>query len=59
VPVADLVERLVVEGLARGWGELDNNVVVRLQEEAAGAPVRAPHIDLARAARFITTHPGS
>lgn len=59
VPVADLVERLVVEGLARGWGELDNNVVVRLQEEAAGAPVRAPDIDLARAARFITTHPGS
>jgi hypothetical protein len=30
---------------------------VRLQEEAAGAPVRAPDIDLARAARFITTHP--
>jgi 3-hydroxyisobutyrate dehydrogenase len=59
VPVADLVERLVVEGLARGWGELDNNVVVRLQEEAAGAPVRAPDIDLTRAARFITTHPGS
>jgi len=59
VPVADLVERLVLEALARGWGDLDNNVVVRLQEEAAGASVRAPGIDLARAARFITTHPGS
>ena len=57
VPVAELVERMVVEGLDRGWGQLDNNVVVRLQEEAAGAPVRAPGIDLARAARFITTHP--
>ena len=57
MPVADLVERMVIEGLDRGWGQLDNNVVVRLQEEAAGAQVRAPGIDLARAARFITTHP--
>lgn len=57
MPVADLVERMVIEGLDRGWGQLDNNVVVRLQEEAAGAQVRAPRIDLARAARFITTHP--
>jgi 3-hydroxyisobutyrate dehydrogenase-like beta-hydroxyacid dehydrogenase len=57
VPVAGLVEQMVREGLERGWGQLDNNVVVRLQEEAAGAPVRAPSIDLARAARFITTHP--
>jgi 3-hydroxyisobutyrate dehydrogenase len=57
VPVAGLVEQMVREGLDRGWGQLDNNVVVRLQEEAAGAPVRAPDIDVARAARFITTHP--
>ena len=57
VPVAGLVEQMVREGLDRGWGQLDNNVVVRLQEEAAGARVRAPDIDLARAARFITTHP--
>jgi hypothetical protein len=41
----------------RGWGELDNNVVFRLQEEAAGVEVRAPHVDIARAARFISTHP--
>jgi 3-hydroxyisobutyrate dehydrogenase len=46
VPVAGLVEQMVREGLDRGWGQLDNNVVVRLQEEAAGAPVRAPDIDL-------------
>jgi len=59
VPVADFVEGLVLEALARGWGDLDNNVVVRLQEEAAGTSVRAPGIDLTRAARFITTHPGS
>src|SRR6516165_7311209 len=42
VPVADFVEGLVLEALARGWGDLDNNVVVRLQEEAAGTSVRAP-----------------
>jgi hypothetical protein len=41
----------------RGWGGLDNNVVFRLLEEAAGVEVRAPGVDPARAARFITTHP--
>ena len=41
----------------RGWAEHDSSVTVLLQEEQAGVAVRAPHIDPARAGRFITTHP--
>jgi 3-hydroxyisobutyrate dehydrogenase len=57
MPMTNLAEQLAIEAMNRGWGELDNNVVFRLQEEAAGVEVRAPHVDPARAARFITTHP--
>jgi hypothetical protein len=55
--MTNLAEQIAIEAMNRGWGELDNNVVFRLQEEAAGVEVRAPHVDTARAARFISTHP--
>jgi len=57
MPMTNLAEQLAIEAMNRGWGGLDNNVVFRLQEEAAGVEVRAPQVDPARAARFITTHP--
>jgi 3-hydroxyisobutyrate dehydrogenase len=57
MPMTNLAEQIAIEAMNRGWGGLDNNVVFRLQEEAAGVEVRAPGIDPARAARFITTHP--
>jgi 3-hydroxyisobutyrate dehydrogenase-like beta-hydroxyacid dehydrogenase len=59
VPMAmtTLAEQIAIEAMNRGWGGLDHNVVFRLQEEAAGVEVRAPGVDPARAARFITTHP--
>jgi 3-hydroxyisobutyrate dehydrogenase len=57
MPMTNLAEQLAIEAMNRGWGNLDNNVVFRLQEESAGVEVRAPHVDPARAARFITTHP--
>jgi 3-hydroxyisobutyrate dehydrogenase-like beta-hydroxyacid dehydrogenase len=57
MPMTNLAEQIAIEAMNRGWGGLDNNVVFRLQEEAAGVEVRAPHVDPARAARFITTHP--
>jgi 3-hydroxyisobutyrate dehydrogenase len=57
LPMTNLAEQIAIEAMNRGWGGLDNNVVFRLQEEAARVEVRAPDIDLARAARFITTHP--
>lgn len=57
MPLTNLAEQIAVEAVNRGWGGLDNNVVFRLQEEAAGVEVRAPGVDPARAAAFISTHP--
>ena len=57
MPVANLVEQIAIQGMNRGWGDRDSNVTFLLQEEEAGVQVRAPHVDPAKAARFITTHP--
>ena len=57
MPMTNLAEQIAIEAMNRGWGGLDNNVMFRLQEEAAGVEVRAPGVDPARAGRFITTHP--
>lgn len=39
-----------------GWGDLDTNVVFRLQEEAPGSKSGCPASTPAWAARLITTH---
>ncbi len=57
MPVANLAEQIAIEGMNRGWGDMDSSVTFLLQEEAAGVEVRVPDVDVARAARFITTHP--
>ncbi len=57
MPLTNLAEQIAIQAVNRGWADQDNNVVFRLQEEAAGVEVRAPRVDPARAARFITTHP--
>jgi 3-hydroxyisobutyrate dehydrogenase len=57
MPLTSLAEQIAIAAINRGWADEDNNVVFRLQEEAAGVEVRAPHVDPARAARFISTHP--
>jgi 3-hydroxyisobutyrate dehydrogenase len=57
MPMTNLAEQIAIEAVNRGWADQDNNVVFRLQEEAAGVEVRAPGVDPARSARFITTHP--
>jgi 3-hydroxyisobutyrate dehydrogenase len=57
MPMTSLAEQIAIQALARGWADEDNNVVFRLQEEASGVEVRAPQVDPARAARFISTHP--
>ena len=40
----------------RGWGDMDSSVIVRLQEEMADVEIRAD-VDVAKAGRFISTHP--
>lgn len=57
MPVANLVEQIAIQGMNRGWGGRDSSVTFLLQEEQAGVEVRAPNVDAAKAARFITTHP--
>ena len=38
----DLCERELLEGLQRGWGELDRTKALTLQEERAGVEIRIP-----------------
>ncbi|PKB83333.1 MAG: 3-hydroxyisobutyrate dehydrogenase [SAR202 cluster bacterium Io17-Chloro-G9] len=57
MPVANLAEQIAIEAINRGWGDMDSSVTFRLQEEQASVEVRAPQVDPAKAARFITTHP--
>ena len=57
MPVANLAEQIAIQGMNRGWGDRDSSVTFLLQEEQADVQVRAPHVDPAKAARFITTHP--
>ena len=57
MPMATLAEQVAMQALNRGWKDRDSSVTVLLQEEQAGVEVRAPHIDPAKAARFISTHP--
>ena len=56
MPIANLSEQLAIQAMNRGWGEHDSTSVVKLQEEMAGVEIRAD-IDVAKAAKFITTHP--
>jgi 3-hydroxyisobutyrate dehydrogenase len=57
LPVANLVEQSLIEAMNRGWGQKSSSVPFVLQEEAAGVEVRAPNIDLEKAASYITIHP--
>ena len=57
MPMSTLAEQIAMQAMNRGWAEQDSSITVRLQEEQAQVEVRAPHLDPAKAGRFITTHP--
>ena len=57
MPVAALAEQIAIQGMARGWGDLDSSVTFILQEEMAGVEVRAADVGPVKAGKFITTHP--
>jgi 3-hydroxyisobutyrate dehydrogenase len=42
MPLSAVAESVAAEGMERGWGDLDTQVLFRLQEEAAGVDVRVP-----------------
>jgi 3-hydroxyisobutyrate dehydrogenase len=57
-PVANLVERITIQGIDRGWGnKAAYTVTFLLQEEAAGVQVRAGNVDPDKAVKYISTHP--
>lgn len=58
LPVSNLVEQIVIEGINRGWGNGSGYVVTyQRQEEAAGVSLRTTGVDPAQAAKYISTHP--
>ena len=57
MPVANLAEQFAIEAMNRGWGDKDSTVTFLLQEERADVEVRAPQVDPAKSAAFISTHP--
>jgi 3-hydroxyisobutyrate dehydrogenase len=57
LPVSNLVEQIVIEGINRGWGNGSGYVVTyQRQEEAAGVSLRAAGVDPALAASYISTN---
>lgn len=42
MPFSNLAEQYLLEAVGRGWGNLDSNAVVTLQEERAGVQLRFP-----------------
>lgn len=60
LPISNLVEQILIQAVNRGWGEATGYTVsYKLQEEAAGVSLRAPGVDPAQAARYISTNPAS
>jgi 3-hydroxyisobutyrate dehydrogenase len=57
MPVSNLVEQICIQAMNRGWEKMDSGVIFAIQEEAAGVEVRAPNIDLEKAAQYISIHP--
>lgn len=60
LPVANVVEPILVEGVRRGWGDkAAYTVTFLLQEEAAEVEIRALGVDPDKSAKYISTHPES
>ncbi|MGH8070362.1 MAG: NAD(P)-dependent oxidoreductase, partial [Candidatus Entotheonellia bacterium] len=57
MPVATRAAPIVIEALNRGGADKASGLTVRLHEEAAGVPVRAPDVAPETAATFISTQP--
>ena len=58
LPLANLAEQNLMEGINRGWGDKSAyTVTFQLQEDAAKVELRAAGIDPQKAAKYISTHP--
>lgn len=58
LPVINIVEQMLIEGINRGWGDqAAYTATFQLQEEAAHVAIRTAGVDPAKAAQYISTHP--
>jgi len=58
LPLASIAEQHLVEAVNRGWDDMSAyTVTFLLQEERATVKLRAPDVDPAQAAKYISTHP--
>ncbi|HXY74137.1 MAG TPA: NAD-binding protein, partial [Dehalococcoidales bacterium] len=59
MPLVTLTEQILTEALNRGWGNMDNPVFFKLQEEAAGVEVRIKltEEDLKKAGNLVIFNP--
>jgi 3-hydroxyisobutyrate dehydrogenase len=58
LPLANIAEQILTEGVKRGWGDkAAYTVTFQLQEEAAKIQIRATGVDPDKAAKYISTHP--
>lgn len=58
LPLANIVEQKLIEGINRGWGDKSAyTVTFKLQEEAAQVALRAEGVDPQQAAKYISTNP--
>jgi 3-hydroxyisobutyrate dehydrogenase len=57
LPLANIAEKILTEGVDRGWGDkAAYTVTFLLQEEAAQVKIRATGVDPDKAAKYISTH---
>lgn len=58
LPLANITEQKLIEGLNHGWGDLSAyTVTFKLQEEAAQVTLRAEGVDPQKAGKYIITNP--
>jgi len=58
LPLANITEQKLIEGINRGWGDKSAYAVTfKLQEEAAQVALRTEGVDPGRSGKYISTHP--
>jgi 3-hydroxyisobutyrate dehydrogenase len=58
LPLANIAEQTLVEAVKRGWDDKSAyTVTFLLHEEGATVELRAPDVDPAQSAKYISTHP--
>ena len=58
LPLANITEQKLIEGINRGWGDKSAyTATFKLEEEAVQVMLRADGVDPGRSNKYISTHP--